>query len=55
MVHNFSKEIFTFYALPYQSVVGLTAYFLGREGVHDATLLPEVIKSRIHISMPGFK
>jgi len=36
-------------------VVGLPAYFLGKEGVLDGMLLPEVIMPNTHVAMPHFK
>jgi hypothetical protein len=36
-------------------MLGLPAYFLGKQGVRDAMFLPEVIKVRIQIDIPDFK
>jgi len=36
-------------------VVGVPAYFLGKQGSRDAMFPPEAIKSRIRIAIPDFK
>jgi len=35
-------------------MAGLPAYFLGNQGVHDAMLLPEVVKTSMPFFIPDF-
>jgi len=51
----FPKEIFTVWGFAYQSMMGLTAHFLGNQGGSNATLLPERVIFQNAPSVQPFK
>ena len=55
MARVFPKETFTFWSALCEPVVGLPAYFLGKQGVHDAMLLPVIEFSKTTCQIEYFK
>jgi len=42
-------------SIPRESVVDLSAHFLGKQGVYDAVFFPEILKVSTRIAIPDFQ